>query len=157
MNAEMFRQLYAYHFAVNRKVWLDCVMKLSDRQFREKVGYSVGSVRNQTVHMLNVDSRWFHALRGEQVPGLLNPVYFGTKAKVRSTWDQVEIEMHTYMEALTDSDLIRPIDNGMPVWQVLFHVLNHGTDHRAQLLAALNRLGMQTVSQDYWLFTVGRL
>jgi isoleucyl-tRNA synthetase len=33
--------------------------------------------------------------------------------------------------------------------EVLLHVVNHGTDHRAQLLRQLNDLGMETVSQDY--------
>jgi uncharacterized damage-inducible protein DinB len=33
-------------------------------------------------------------------------------------------------------------------WQVLLHVANHGTDHRAQLLRLLNDLGVRTVAQD---------
>jgi uncharacterized damage-inducible protein DinB len=28
------------------------------------------------------------------------------------------------------------------------HVINHGTDHRAQILAMLNQLGGETVEQD---------
>jgi uncharacterized damage-inducible protein DinB len=35
------------------------------------------------------------------------------------------------------------------MWQVLLHVVNHGTDHRAQTLRLLNDLGIKTVSQDY--------
>jgi uncharacterized damage-inducible protein DinB len=30
-----------------------------------------------------------------------------------------------------------------------FHVLNHGTDHRAQILAALAALGVTTFPQDF--------
>jgi uncharacterized damage-inducible protein DinB len=40
-------------------------------------------------------------------------------------------------------------DRDLIVWQVLLHVVNHGTDHRAQLLRLLNDLGVNTVSQDY--------
>jgi uncharacterized damage-inducible protein DinB len=32
---------------------------------------------------------------------------------------------------------------------VLLHVVNHGTDHRAQLLRTLNDLGLDTTAQDY--------
>jgi uncharacterized damage-inducible protein DinB len=32
---------------------------------------------------------------------------------------------------------------------VLLHVVNHGTDHRAQALRLLNDLGVETTSQDY--------
>ncbi|HBY98528.1 MAG TPA: hypothetical protein DEP84_32055 [Chloroflexi bacterium] len=35
------------------------------------------------------------------------------------------------------------------LWQVLLHVANHSTDHRAQLLQLLNDLGAKTPSQDY--------
>jgi len=40
-------------------------------------------------------------------------------------------------------------DEDLILWQVLLHVVNHGTDHRAQLLRLLNDLGVRTTSQDY--------
>ena len=40
-------------------------------------------------------------------------------------------------------------DRDLTLWQVLLHVVNHGTDHRAQLLRLLNDLGVQTEYQDY--------
>jgi uncharacterized damage-inducible protein DinB len=40
-------------------------------------------------------------------------------------------------------------DRVLRVWQVLLHVANHGTDHRAQLLRQLHDLGIETTSQDY--------
>jgi uncharacterized damage-inducible protein DinB len=40
-------------------------------------------------------------------------------------------------------------DKNLVVWQVLLHVVNHGTDHRAQLLRLLNDLGVNTEYQDY--------
>jgi uncharacterized damage-inducible protein DinB len=40
-------------------------------------------------------------------------------------------------------------DKDLVQWQVLLHVVNHGTDHRAQTLRLLNDLGVKTVSQDY--------
>jgi uncharacterized damage-inducible protein DinB len=33
-------------------------------------------------------------------------------------------------------------------WQILAHVVNHGTDHRAQVLDLLHRLGAPNVEQD---------
>lgn len=74
MNADDFRHLYEYHFTINRKIWDRCIVPLTDEQFKEKVPYSVGSVRNQVVHMLNIDDRWFCGLRGQPIPGFLNVV-----------------------------------------------------------------------------------
>lgn len=57
MKAEHFRQLYDYHFALNRKIWDQCIAVLTKEQFKKKLEYSTGSIRNQAVHILNVDNR----------------------------------------------------------------------------------------------------
>ena len=63
--------------------------------------------------------------------------------------------MRDYLAELHDEMLFdKPIkepkeDKELVVWQVLLHVANHGTDHRAQLLRFLNDLGVKTTSQDY--------
>jgi uncharacterized damage-inducible protein DinB len=159
MNADSFRHLYDYHFAANRKIWDTHIVHLTDQQFREPVKYSVGSVRNQVVHMLNIDDRWFSGLRGMEVPGFLNPAHFARREKIRAMWDDVEGHMREYLAQLTDDALFTPPfeDNPMQLWQVLFHVLNHGTDHRAQLLRLLNDLGQKTSPQDYFFFMIGKL
>lgn len=65
--------------------------------------------------------------------------------------------MQSYLAELTDDDIYQPFDLNLEVWQVLFHVLNHGTDHRAQMLAMLNQLGVETFPQDYAFFLFGKI
>jgi len=155
MNADGFRRLYDYHFALNHRLWAHGIAPLSAEQFRRPSAYSVGSVRNQLVHMMNMEARWFAALRNQAVPGILNPVYYGTAAKVRVAWDGVEDDMRAYLAGLRDDTLARPVTDEMVVWEVLWHVLNHGTDHRAQTLSLLGALGVATFPQDYALFARG--
>jgi len=69
MNVDYFRQLYDYHFAANHKLWNESIAGLTGEQFKQKLPYSVGSIRNQTVHMLNVENSWFCELRGIEAPG----------------------------------------------------------------------------------------
>jgi uncharacterized damage-inducible protein DinB len=148
MNADGFRQLYDYHFTVNRRIWDKCIMGLSDEQFGRDLPYSIGSMHQQTVHMMSVDDRWFSGLRGEPLPDFLKPEDFPDRAAVRAYWDGVESKMREYLAGLTDERLAAPM-NDLQVWQVLIHVVNHGTDHRAQVLAMLNALGVQTFPQDF--------
>ena len=101
MKAEHFRKLYDYHFALNRKIWDQCIDPLPEEAFKKKLGYSTGSVRNQAVHMLNIDDRWFCGLRGLEVPGFINPVHLPTKDRVRAKWDAVEADMQAYLDGLT--------------------------------------------------------
>lgn len=155
MNAAAFRHFYNYHFSENRKIWDSYVMDLSHEQFVQPMGYSHGSVREQIVHLMNVDEIWFSELRGVEPAEPLPPPSADDRNLLRSHWDNIEQMMHAYLAELQDAMLFtKPIkepeeDQNLIVWQVLLHVVNHGTDHRAQLLRTLNDLGVKTVSQDY--------
>ncbi len=154
MNADAFREYYGYHFSENRSTWDRYIVPLTDEQFTRDAGYSRGSVRNQVIHLMNVDEAWFGGLRGvepaaeDETDGLV------ARGAIRARWDRVEAEMQAYLADLRDDMLLdKPWTEGedkdLVLWQVLLHVVNHGTDHRAQLLRLLDDLGIRTSSQDY--------
>lgn len=154
MNADAFRHFYEYHFAENRSLWDSAVAPLAQEQYLQRVGYSHGSVRDQLVHMMNVDNAWFCPLRGLDFPDWDPPETFDDRSVLRARWDAVERDMRAYLAGLRDEMLFtKPFppgeDENLVLWQVLLHVINHGTDHRAQLLRCLNDLGVKTTSQDY--------
>jgi uncharacterized damage-inducible protein DinB len=155
MNADAFRHFYDYHFTENRKIWDSYVASLSPEQFTQDMNYSHGSVRNQVIHLMSVDEVWFSELRGVEPSEPLPPAAFDDRKNIRAHWDSVEQGMRAYLAELRDEMLFdRPIeepaeDKDLIVWQVLLHVVNHGTDHRAQLLRSLNDLGVKTGPQDY--------
>jgi uncharacterized damage-inducible protein DinB len=153
MNADAFRQFYNYHFAENRKVW-NIAVTLSDAQFTQPSGYSVGSVCKQILHLISVDEGWFGDLTGIRMPNWMSAPDFSDRDAIRAHWDTVEQMMRTYLATLQDSMLLqKPFNEGedkdLILWQVLLHVGNHGTDHRAQLLMLLNDLGVKTGPQDF--------
>lgn len=155
MNADAFRHLYGYHFAENRIIWDRYVVQLSYEQFTQGAAYSHGSVRDQIVHLINVDDAWFSELQGIEPLDELPPTNADDRNNLRAHWDKVEGRMRNYLTLLRDELLFdKPIkepeeDKELIVWQVLLHVVNHGTDHRAQLLRLLSDLGLKTTSQDY--------
>lgn len=158
MNADAFRHFYDYHFAENRTIWDTHIMPLSQDQFLQDLNYSIGSVRHQCVHMMSVDDTWFSGLRGVAVPEPLNPADFSDRPSIRAYWDGVETRMRAYLATVRDEMLFQKPFAGNPLfeedkdlilWQVLLHVGNHSTDHRAQLLRQLHDLGAKTVGQDY--------
>jgi len=161
MNANTFRHFYEYHFTVNRKIWDDYVTQLSSKKFTQDVDYSHGSIRDQIFHLINVDDSWFCDLRSVALPNPLNPLIFPDFQSIRVHWDKVEQNMRNYLAQLRDEMLTtKPLkgeDKELFLWQVLLHVVNHGTDHRAQILRLLNDLGAQTTSQDYIFFVYENL
>ena len=155
MNADAFRHFYNYHFAENRKVW-EHVASLTFEQFNQPIGYSRGAIREQVVHLLDVEDVWFSELQGTQPDDPLpETVTADDRDAIRAHWDKVEGKVRAYLAALQDEQLYsKPItdpeeDKDLIVWQVLLHIVNHATDHRAQLLRSLHDLGVDTKSQDY--------
>ena len=162
MNANAFRHFYDYHFAENRKVW-NGVTSLSFEQFTQTVKYSHGSVRDQIVHLIDAEEMWFSELRGVQPSEPLPSTDFDDRETIRVYWDNVEQNIRNYLADLRDEMLFdRPIkepeeDKVLIVWQVLLHVANHATDHRAQLLRVLHDLGVETTYQDYIFYVYDHL
>lgn len=155
MNADAFRHFCNYHFAENRAIWDGYIVPLTYEQFAQEARYSHGSVRNQIVHLMSVDETWFSELQGIEPSEPLPPADGDDREAIRAHWDRIEQGMREYLAGLQDAMLFdKPIkepeeDRDLIVWQVLLHVVNHGTDHRAQLLRLLNDLGVRTASQDY--------
>jgi uncharacterized damage-inducible protein DinB len=162
MNADAFRHFYNYHFTENQKIWDTNITSLSQEQFIQNVGYSHGSIRNQIIHLISVDDTWFSGLRGVEISESLNPANFDDRKIIRAYWDNVEENMRDYLSKLRDDMLFKePFADGedkdVLLWQVLLHVVNHGTDHRAQLLRLLNDLGVKTGPQDYIFYVYDHL
>ncbi len=157
MNAEGYRELFDYHYKTYARIW-ESIDTLDEAQFKEKVAYSVGSLRDHMVHQMDVDRGWASVIRDEERPKGLNPVHFGTRAAVKEHWDRSEAEVRERLADLTDELLaadkhfdLPPAWGGSqdtPLWMVLTHVLNHGTDHRAQVLRLLHDQGAPTFAQD---------
>lgn len=159
MFADIFRHFYDYHFFQNRHIWDAYIVPLPQEQFLQPVDYSHSSVCNQIVHMINADNVWFSDLRGAEFPGDLDPADFEDRRAIRARWDGVEQMMRAYLDDLRDDTLFdKPLqgeDADLTVWQVLLHVVNHGTDHRAQVLRVLHDLGADTRYQDYIFYVYG--
>ena len=104
---------------------------------------------------MNVDELWFSELQNVEPIDLTPTANVDDRNAIRAHWDQVEQRMQAYLAQLQDNHLFeKPIkepeeDKDLFTWQVLLHVANHGTDHRAQLLRVIHDMGIETTSQDF--------
>lgn len=164
MKLPVISTLYNYNYAVHSNVW-DCIDHITDEQFVQDVNYSLGSIRNHYVHLINVDSRWMSRMQGTPLPDRVLESDFTTKALTRARWEQVASNMLQFVGTLREDDLDRVIDYDLPhrggwkhdpMWQILVHVVNHGSDHRAQILPILHGLGAPTLEQDLMIYLWGR-
>ena len=160
MNAEIVRTMVEYNYAAHRRLW-DSITYLTDAQFVQDVDYSIGSVRNHMVHLINVDSRWLARLQHAPVPDRLMNDDFTTVEATRRKWAAVEAAVLSYAAAVSDADLNELIHYDMPSrggarsntrWEITLHMVVHGADHRAQVLPILHPLGAPTFEQDFILY-----
>lgn len=145
-----FQALFAYDRALTERLWAS-LRTLTPAQFRQQLPYSHGSLRNQMLHLAAANQRWLHGLRevrAAQRPRV-DPDDYPDQERAYQLWHGSAQELQIYLANLQPAGL-EYVPRGMrgPVWQVLLHLINHGTDHRAQVLRSLHDFGVETFDQD---------
>ena len=155
MNAAALRILFDYNAWAHAQVWA-CIKQLDDEQFMQEFDYSLGSIRDHLVHVASVDMRWWSRVRGEDLPEHFDPADFTTREDVSRLWSVVYEDIDVALAQMDDDMVRRSITYTSrgetytdEAWKILLHVVNHGTDHRAQMLYLLGKLGTMTVEQDF--------
>ncbi|PJF40302.1 MAG: hypothetical protein D6737_09785 [Chloroflexi bacterium] len=155
MNLDSIHLMYRYNYWAWARVWA-CVDTLSDAQFSQDVGYSMRSVHGQLVHAMSAEALWFSRLQGTSWRSMYKNEDYPTRDAIRTKWREVEAEVWHYLNKLTPDDLnetftyrtMSGVEYTDSRLQVLIHVVNHATDHRAQTLATIHQVGGETVEQD---------
>ncbi|MBI3538153.1 MAG: DinB family protein, partial [Chloroflexi bacterium] len=152
---EYFQLLYDYNYWVNHLI-LATAEKVSAEQFAAKNSSSYGSVRGTLVHTLAAEWVWLTRWHGESPAALLKEELFPTLAALRARWSEEENKMRAFIARLSQKDLARVIAYkntrgepfAYPLWQMLAHVVNHGTQHRAEAAAMLTDFGFSPGNID---------
>ncbi len=148
--SELICTMVDYNDALHRQMW-DCIFQLNEELFLAPVEYSCGSVRDQLVHMVGVEGRWLRCLQGKSDGRDFrpDPCEYPTAGSIFELWDPISREFRQLVRGLNEAALEATLP-GMqgPTWQIILHVVNHGTDHRAQVLRALHDFGAPIFSQD---------
>ena len=63
-----------------------------------------------------------------------------TIEELRQRWQAEWVAVDAWLPTLTDGH-VQHVHEGVPVWQMLVHVVNHGTQHRAEAAALLTGEG----------------
>jgi uncharacterized damage-inducible protein DinB len=159
MNTEDFRLLYDYNSWANHRA-LEACAALSEEQFTRDLSSSFRSVRDTLVHILGAEWLWLERWHGRSPNGLLSAADFPDLESVRRRWAEVERNLLDYIASLTPEDLQRVIQHkttkgvpqAQPHWQMLEHLVNHGTYHRGQVTTMLRQLGAKPAALDLIVF-----
>ena len=120
---------------------LDAADRLTPEQLTRDLGNSFPSVRDTLVHLFSADWIWYARWEGESPQAMLDPKIFPDVASIRAAWKEHEQKVRAVLTQLGENGISRVIEyrtlNGLaqaqPFWQIVQHVVNHGSYHRGQV------------------------
>ncbi len=149
MNKSEIILLYDYNCWANARV-LDAAAGVSQEQFTAPYALSHSSLRGALAHTLGTEIMWrLRCQEGISPAALVAESEFSTLAALRRRWEEEERAMRAFLASLEAGALDRPVrytnTKGKayetPLWQILVHLVNHGTQFRSEAGVALTAYG----------------
>jgi uncharacterized damage-inducible protein DinB len=148
MDRSDLQTLLDYHYWARDRM-LAAVAGLTPEQYTRDMGGSFKSVRDTLVHLYAAEWAWYSRWHGTSPAALLPAEQFPDLDSLRTAWIDHERKMRAYVESLDDPTVHKTIEyrflSGQPaatvLWQMLQHVVNHGSYHRGQVTTMLRQLG----------------
>ena len=160
---DYMQALYEYNEWANNHI-LEAASGLSEEELGRQTGASYGSVRGNLVHTVGAQIVWLKRWTGEKSEALSLVTGQPDADAIRRAYEISHQGLREYVRSLSEQDLERVVSyvdsrgvaRERPLWQLLAHVVNHGTQHRAETAMALTAMGRSPGDLDYVYFEYGR-
>jgi uncharacterized damage-inducible protein DinB len=157
VSADSLRDHIEYSAWATRRL-LDAVAKLSPEELARDFGTSDRSVLGTLAHTFGADRVWLARVAGGPQVGLSDADR--ELAAILREWPAVLDGWREWARGLTDEGVLTVLDykdlKGNPwrqsLWQIVLHVVNHGTHHRGQVSGFLRSLGYTPPPLDLILY-----
>jgi|SRR6185295_4885490 len=148
MNLAYLQTLLDYHYWA-RDIILDAVNDVPRETFTAPVNSSFGSLRDTVAHIYAADWIWFQRWTGQAPKGLIAYDQFPDATSIRTAWKDLESSTRQLVDNLGEVgvnkaysySLLSGAPDTAPFWEMLVHVVNHGTYHRGQVTTLMRQLG----------------
>jgi uncharacterized damage-inducible protein DinB len=147
MTYDDLRFLIDYHYWARDRV-LDALATITPEQFIRPLGNSFSSARDTVAHICAAERTWITRLKGEKAQEFPKADRFPDVDAARREWVELENDMRAQLARLGPNAVertfeyrdLRGNDQSDVLWQMLQHVVNHGTYHRGQITTMLRQL-----------------
>ncbi len=146
------RQLLLFTLWADR-VMLDAAREVTPEDLTRNAGVSFGSMLGTLSHILGSQRRWMARFVGQE--SILGDPPVSDLETLAATWSETAAQMEFLLASLTEEQLAADIvwtNQGetivRPLWQPVFHVANHSTYHRGQVVSLMRQLGYQPPKTD---------
>jgi len=141
MQADEIRFLFAYDRWATKRV-LGALDGIDPALWARPNAYGEMGLGQILLHQYGAAMRWRIAFQtqgsGESPEPEDGPL--PAVAGLRELWEAEWANLDAWLPTVSD-EFVGYLFDGVPVWQMLVHVVNHGTQHRAEAAALLTREG----------------
>lgn len=160
MHKTQLLSLYAYNRWANHRI-LQATQRLSTDQWLAPAPVSFGNLRGTLVHIVMAEALWRKRCQDAISPqSFLAEEQFPTLEALLAFWHDEEEAMQAFLVGLDEEALLHDVHytntKGVPfvtpLWQIMFHIVNHGTQFRAEAAVVLSGFGCSPGDLDYIVF-----
>ncbi|MBE0688457.1 MAG: DinB family protein [Anaerolineaceae bacterium] len=152
---ETIDTLFRHNLWANTNLFDQCA-QLSEEQLNSKVIGTYGSIFDTLEHIANAERSYWHRLKTGQ------PFRKPEAAPKPTISELQELTQVSGAGLIEIAPTIQPQDSVDVNWEgtprsvpgavILTQVINHATEHRAQIMVMLTQLGLQPPELDSWTF-----
>jgi len=159
MNIQDIQLVYDYNYWASGKI-LAASTKVTPEQFLAPAEFPFGGLRGTLVHIVDAEYGWRGLFEENKFGEEIKAEEFPDLKSLAERFHMEEQAMRAYLNGLTDEDMEihkkYTADNGEPrdrvLWHCLYHVVNHGSQHRSEAAALLTSFGSSPGDLDFTVF-----
>ncbi|MGO0062457.1 DinB family protein [Brevibacillus fluminis] len=161
MNKKETLKLYDYHVWANRKTF-DHAKGLPAGLYHEQLQSVFPTLYDAVAHIYIVDNVWLRAVSGKsyeetvsEMPGVMEEVKGKSLGEMEQLYGSLAERFRTFLMEKEDyastNSYTHPAFGTLHAtpFEIVQHVVNHGTYHRGNLTAMMRQLGQKGASTDY--------
>lgn len=127
---------------------MEAAVALPPEDLRRDFGTADKTLMGTLVHVFGADRIWLTRVKGEANPQRPGPEYHDP-AVLAPAWQNISEGWKAWAKDRTDEDFLaeaayhdlRGNPWRTPLWQVVLHLVNHGTHHRGQVAGFMRSMG----------------
>ncbi len=128
---------------------VDAASQLTPEELNRDFSTADRSVLGTLVHIYAADRVWLGRMEGKSPSVFLDPEVDMNLAVLQNDWPAIQDRWQTLAAGLDDAAVQAVLSykdlKGTPyetaVWQIVLHVVNHGTHHRGQVAGFIRAMG----------------
>ncbi|MBL0310887.1 MAG: DinB family protein [Bacteroidetes bacterium] len=154
--------MYTIQRHLNYNTWatgkaVEVLSSVDEKHFDTEVKSSFTTLRKTVFHLWDAEQIWLTRIQGGTPKSWPSVNFTGTTSGMLDGWKKTSNELAEFISSkdriFLDQEIhyknMKGIEFTQPIEDILFHLVNHGSFHRGQLVTMLRGLGFEKfTSQD---------